>query len=133
MMAQRRGHDQMPPPPAARLRERLLEQVESRERSGDAEGAAALRDIAESWWKEQEAWLAGIRDVLSAHHEINNALVGVRGNAQLVLKDPACRGPEARERLEVVLRESSRIQEATARIRDLKAVLGAPAPRSRAA
>jgi len=132
MMAQRRGPDLLQPP-AARLRERLLEQVESRERSGDAEGAAALRDIAESWWKEQEVWLAGVRDVLSAHHEINNALVGVRGNAQLVLKDPACRGPEARERLEVVLRESSRIQEATARIRDLKAVLGAPAPRSRAA
>jgi nitrogen-specific signal transduction histidine kinase len=74
-----------------------------------------------------------VRDVLGVHHEINNALVGVRGNTQLMLMDPSGPGPGARERLEVVLRESGRIQEATLRLRDLKGVLGSPVPRSDAA
>ena len=132
-MTHRKGLDRLHPPPYALLRERLLEEAVARERAGDSTGAAELREIVESWWREQEAWVARLRDALSVHHEINNALVGVRGNTQLVLKDPGGPGPQARERLEVVLRESSRIQEANLRLRDLKTVLGIPIPSSRAA
>ena len=114
------------PPPYARLRARLLDEVDARERAGDVTTAAALRETLEQWWTEQEAWTQRVRDVLGIHHEINNALVGVRGNTQLMLMNPAGHPPGVREKLEVVLRESGRIQEATARLRDLKAVLGSP-------
>ena len=125
--------ERLGPPPFMRLRERLEEQVEALSRTGDAASATSLRTLVEAWWFEQEAWNARVRDVLGVHHEINNALVGVRGNTQLMLMDPSGFGPGARERLEVVLRESGRIQEATLRLRDLKGVLGSPVPRSDAA
>jgi len=108
------------------LRERLLEQAGERESAGDPVGATALRDTVEAWWGEQQSWNQSVQGVLSLHHEINNALVGVRGNAQLMLMNPVGHTPGVREKLEVVLRESGRIQEATARLRDLKAVLGGP-------
>ena len=127
------GGERLGPPPFFRLHERLAEHVEALERNGDAQGAASLRTLVEAWWFEQEAWNARVRDVLGVHHEINNALVGVRGNTQLMLMDPSGPGPGARERLEVVLRESGRIQEVTLRLRDLKGVLGGPVPRSDAA
>jgi len=124
------GGARLGPPPFLRLHEHLAEQVTAIERAGDPRAAAALRALVEAWWFEQEAWNARVRDVLGVHHEINNALVGVRGNTQLMLMDPSGPGPDARERLEVVLRESGRIQEATLRLRDLKGVLGSPVPRS---
>lgn len=114
------------PPPYERLRARLLDEAGARERAGDIALAAALKETVEQWWAEQEAWTQRVRDVLGIHHEINNALVGVRGNTQLMLMNPAGHAPGVREKLEVVLRESGRIQEATARLRDLKAVLGSP-------
>jgi signal transduction histidine kinase len=114
----------LPAPPWDRLRERLLEQASARESAGDAAAASALRQTVEHWWSEQEMWITQVRDVLGVHHEINNALVGVRGNTQLMLMNPAGHSPGVREKLEVVLRESGRIQEATARLRDLKGVLG---------
>lgn len=125
--------DGLRPPPYERLREWLMEEAGARERAGHAEDAAALRRAVEAWWSEQEAWNARVRDVLGVHHEINNALVGVRGNTQLMLMNPAGQAPGVRERLEVVLRESGRIQEATARLRELKAALGGAVPRPRAA
>jgi nitrogen-specific signal transduction histidine kinase len=114
----------LPAPPWDRLRERLLEQASARETAGDAAAATALRQTVEQWWNEQETWNTQVRDVLGIHHEINNALVGVRGNTQLMLMNPAGHPPGVREKLEVVLRESGRIQEATARLRDLKGVFG---------
>jgi len=127
------GREPLEPPPFARLRERLAEEAASLEQAGEPRAAAALRAITDTWWYEQESWNARVRDVLGVHHEINNALVGVRGNTQLILMDPSGLGPGARERLEVVLRESGRIQEATLRLRDLKGVLGSPFSRSDAA
>jgi nitrogen-specific signal transduction histidine kinase len=53
------------------------------------------------------------------HHEINNALVGVRGHAQLLLHGVGDQ-PRARERLEVILRESARIEKAVRQIRELQ-------------
>jgi signal transduction histidine kinase len=127
------GGERLETPPFVRLRERLVEEAASLDRAGEPRAAAALRAITDAWWFEQESWNARVRDVLGVHHEINNALVGVRGNTQLMLMDPSGPGPDARERLEVVLRESGRIQEATLRLRDLKGVLGSPVSRPDAA
>jgi len=128
---QRRVPGAMPPHRA--LREQLLAEAAAHERAGDAATAQRLRSLVDEWWREQEAWNARVQDALGVHHEINNALVGVRGNTQLMLMNPAGQAPGMRERLEVVLRESGRIQEATVRLRDLKRVLGDPVPRPRAA
>ena len=120
-------------PPYERLRARLEAEAEVLEKEGDPGSAAALRALVVSWWAEQEAWNTRVQDLLGVHHEINNALVGVRGNTQLMLMNPAGQAPGVRERLEVVLRESGRIQEATARLRDLKGVFGRRIPRPHAA
>lgn len=127
------GESTLPPPPWERLQRDLLARADAQEATGDAAGAAALRTLVSEWWNEQESWNARVRDRLGVHHEINNALVGVRGNAQLMLMNPSGLTPGIRERLEVVLRESGRIQEATARLRELKDVLGGSVHRSRAA
>ena len=127
------GTEALPPPPWERLHEQLLELAGANERAGEAAVATALRQIVEQWWNEQESWTARVREALGIHHEINNALVGVRGNTQLMLMNPAGYAPGVREKLEVVLRESGRIQEATARLRGLKAVLGSPVHRPHAA
>lgn len=120
-------------PPWEDLKERLEAEADARASAGDAAGAATLRTLLVRWWDEQQAWNARVRDLLAVHHEINNALVGVRGNAQLLLMNPAVQQPGIRERLEVVLRESSRIQEAAGRIAELKTGLGGGASHSRAA
>lgn len=120
-------------PPYEALRERLLAEAADRERAGDTAAAERLRALVATWWSEQETWNARVQDTLGVHHEINNALVGVRGNTQLMLMNPSGQSPGIRERLEVVLRESGRIEEATVRLRDLKRVLGSPVPRPRAA
>jgi nitrogen-specific signal transduction histidine kinase len=86
--------------------------------------ARALRETLESWWREQLEWNRQTASLLTLHHEINNALVGVRGNAQLLMIGPAGKVPGVRERLEVVIRESERIQQAASRIRGLRAALG---------
>ena len=132
-MERERAMEGLPPPPYERLREQLLEQARAREAAGQLAEAHALRVLVEQWWSEQVTWNQQVRDVLGIHHEINNALVGVRGNTQLMLMNPAGHAPGVREKLEVVLRESGRIQEATARLRDLKAVLGSPIHRPHAA
>jgi len=91
--------------------------------AGDAAGAAVLRMLIEAWWREQEEWDAAACDVLRANHEINNALVGVSGNAQLMLLSPLGQQPKIRERLQVVLRESDRIERAAQRLQTLKVAL----------
>lgn len=120
-------------PPWDALRERLEAEADAAEGRGDHEGAASLRDLAHAWWNDQLAWSNRIAEVLGAHHEINNALVGIRGNAQLLLMNPAVQLPGIRERLEVVLRESGRIQEAAGRLRELKTGYCGPSSASRAA
>lgn len=123
----------LPAPPWEALRGRLAAEAEALERAGQAAAAAALRAAAAAWWHEQSEWNARLAEALGVHHEINNALVGVRGNTQLLLMNAAGAAPGVRERLEVVLRESTRIQEAAARLRELKAVLGGRVPRPHAA
>jgi len=60
---------------------------------------------------------------LSVNHDINNALVGVVGNAQLLGLGPAAALPGVKERLEVIARESRRIKDATLRLSELKQTL----------
>ena len=126
------GADGMTPPWEA-LHARLEAEAVALETAGDPARATALRAIVAEWWERQQAWNARAAATLAVHHEINNALVGVRGNAQLLLMNPAARTPGFRERLEVVLRESSRIQEAAVRIAELKTGIGGGASHQRAA
>lgn len=120
-------------PPWTAFKERLEAEAAALANAGDEAGAASLRALVCGWWNEQQVWDARLMTILSVHHEINNALVGVRGNAQLLMMNPATLQPGVRERLEVVLRESSRIQEAAGRIAELKAGLGGGASHQRAA
>lgn len=120
-------------PPWEALKRRLESEADALASAGDAAGAATIRAAVAGWWNEQQAWNKRMLERLSVHHEINNALVGVRGNAQLLLMNPAAQQPGFRERLEVVLRESSRIQEAAGRIAELKTGLGGGASHQRAA
>ena len=123
----------LPPPPFEDLRDRLEGIAQMLERAGDPVHATSIRDTLAQWAGEQDEWNRQVRETLAVHHEINNALVGVRGNAQLMLMQPAGQVPGVRERLEVVLRESGRIQEATVRLGELKGLLGRPVQRPHAA
>ncbi len=123
----------MPPAPWLALAARLEAQATALERDGHAAAAQALRDVVAEWWAEQQPWDEEASRRLSAHHEINNALVGVRGHAQLLLMGPTGQQPGVRERLEVMLRESVRIQEAAGRLRELKTAFGGPGAPARAA
>jgi signal transduction histidine kinase len=123
----------LPAPPYEALRATLLGRADSLEAEGRSGEAGALRGVVEAWWPEQRAWTDRLAQLLSLHHEINNALVGVRGNAQLLLMGPAGKLPDVRDRLEVLIRESRRIQEAAGRIRELKLALDGPERQSRAA
>jgi len=109
----------VPPPPWNELRERLLGWADEIT-AADPAGAAVLRALVESWWEDQQEWNAALLQELRLHHDINNALVGISGNAQLLLLSPVAQQPSLRERLEVVLRESTRIEYAARRLRALK-------------
>ena len=121
------------PPPFDPLRTRLLALASAMDAGGMPETAAELRKEVETWWAGQQAWNEQLMGLLAVHHEINNALVGVRGNAQLVMLGPGGQVPGVRDRMEVVIRESERIQQLAARLRQLKAALGKPDDTSRAA
>lgn len=121
------------PAPVGALVTRLTGEADAMERAGHAAEAAAVRSALETFGREQAEWSARLAELLGSHHEINNALVGVRGNAQLLLMNPAGQQPGIREKLEVILRESGRIQEAARRLHELKTSFRGDAPHSRAA
>jgi nitrogen-specific signal transduction histidine kinase len=115
----------LPDAPHAALRATVLDVARRLEAAGQIEAAGELCAALESWWQEQSDWTDGLVRQLGVYHDINNALVGVRGNAQLLLMGPAGAVPGARDRLEVVLRESDRIREAAQRLNALKSGLAA--------
>ena len=123
----------LPPAPGAALRARLGSLVESMSATGQQGHAEELRAALDAWSEDQKRWEARLGQLLGVHHEINNALVGVRGNAQLLLMDPAVQSPAVRERLDTVLRESGRIRDAAMRLRELKATIHGTGSSSRAA
>ena len=101
----------------------------------EPEGVAEIKNIAGRARRNlaEELTRMGIDRVLSIHHEINNALVGIRGNTQLLLMAPVAEQPKVRERLEVVLRESTRIKDAAASIRELRLGVAGPGTSAHAA
>jgi signal transduction histidine kinase len=82
-----------------------------------ARQAQALAEQVESW---ESAWRRRVTEVLATHHEMNNALTGVFGNAQLVLLGPASEVPGVRQRLESLLKEAERLRDATAQLKALR-------------
>lgn len=123
----------MLPPPFEPLRARLLSMAQTLEAGGLPDTASELRREVDAWTAGQRAWNERLLGLLEVHHDINNALVGVRGNAQLVMLGPGGQVPGVRDRMEVVIRESERIQQLAARLRQLKTALGDPGDSSRAA
>jgi signal transduction histidine kinase len=123
----------LPPSPNDELKRKLLAIADEQQTGGDPARARQLQVLVASWWDDLARWEARLAQLLGVHHEINNALVGVRGNAQLLLMDPTVQSPVVREKLEVLLRESGRIRDAAARLRELKAALHGPGSSSRAA
>jgi len=105
---------------AAAFRSRMLEFAEEMDAAGAMASAQTLRSSVEAWWQEQNAWQREVSRMLDVHHEINNALVGVRGHAQLLLLGPAASEPKVRDRLEVIIRESERIEKATRQLREIR-------------
>ena len=122
-----------PPPPGAQMRARLTALADGLAGAGQESFAQALCTAIEAWSAEEEGWRQAVVNVLRLHHDITNALVGVRGNTQLLLMSPMAEQAGVRERLEVVLRESARIKDAAHRISELKATLGGSGPVARAA
>ena len=123
----------LPPAPAGALRERLRAFADALEQAGEATRAAELRGVVDGWWEEQRRWEERLGQLLGVHHEINNALVGVRGNTQLLMLSEAAGTPAVRERLEVVIRESGRIRDAAVQLQELKAALHGSGSSPRAA
>ena len=100
--------------------------AELRARAGDAEAARwaeRLDSAATRLAEESDALKRRLLTGLSVNHDINNALVGVVGNAQLLGLGPAAALPGVKERLEVIARESRRIKDATLRLSELKQTL----------
>jgi signal transduction histidine kinase len=88
--------------------------------SGDENAARRARAVADrvSVWEVELR--QSVSDALAMHHEMNNALTGVFGNAQLLLMGPAGQDPGVRKRLESLLHEAERIRDVAARLRDLR-------------
>ena len=122
-----------PAAPYEALRARLLDRAGELVRDGREPEARALRATVDTWWDEQVAWNERVGEVLRVHHDMNNALVGIRGHAQLLLLSPEGQHPQVRTRLEVVMRESNRIREAAAVIESLRGVFKGRGPASHAA
>ena len=123
----------LPQAPHDELKRQLSAIADELQTGGDPARARQLQMLVATWWDELARWEARLAQMLGVHHEINNALVGVRGNAQLLLMDPTVQSAAVREKLEVLLRESGRIRDAAARLRELKAALHGPGTSSRAA
>jgi signal transduction histidine kinase len=99
-----------------------LESLVAALRSGDdARGVAErLEQAGLRLCEESDTLKRKLLSTLSVNHDINNALVGVVGNAQLLGLGPAAALPGVKERLEVIARESNRIKQATLRLSELK-------------
>ena len=120
-------------PAYASLHARMTAALGSLEALGEGPETRELRETIDEWWLAQQRWNEQLSQLFAVHHEINNALVGIRGNAQLIQRSAAAQQPGVKERLEVVIRESQRIQEAVGGFRDAKTALVGPDAASRAA
>jgi len=119
--------------PADGFRQRLHVIANQVAAAGMPESADALRGEIETWWMEQQGREQSLTTLLELHHEINNALVGVRGHAQIMLHGSAASEPKVRDRLEVIIRESGRIEKAAQQVRKISHHLAGFDPASLAA
>jgi signal transduction histidine kinase len=90
---------------------------------GDAESVAQAGEIeaaARRLAEEKDALQRRIFESLAVNHDVNNALVGIFGNAQLLGLGPAAQLPGVADRLAVITREANRIKQAALRIAELK-------------
>jgi signal transduction histidine kinase len=115
----------LPAPPWEAFHDELETLARGLAAAGDETGAARLRAANAAWWERQREWAEAVAQRMRVHHDINNALVGVSGNAQLLMMGPAGQDPRGRERLEVILRESGRIVHAARVLGELRAHLRA--------
>jgi len=120
-------------PPYASLHARIMAALDAAEAKSAGKESRDLREAIEAWWRAQQDWNEQLLHLFGVHHEINNALVGIRGNAQLIQRSATAQQPGVKERLEVVIRESQRIQEAVGSLRDARTALRGPDSASRAA
>jgi len=105
------------PPSPAREASNLAQGLLARGEEDLARQALDLAEHVESWERDLRGRVSA---VLATHHDMNNALTGVFGNAQLVLLGPASEVPGVRQRLETLLREAERLRDATAQLRTLR-------------
>jgi signal transduction histidine kinase len=119
------GFDDLPRP--SQTRELIAVAALVRARCGGrgraAELAERIEEAARAPGRGARRAQAPLLASLSVNHDINNALVGVVGNAQLLSLGPAASLPGVKERLEVIAREANRIKLATLRLSELKQAL----------
>jgi nitrogen-specific signal transduction histidine kinase len=111
----------------------LLDRAGRLARAGREREARALHATVDRWWDGQMAWNEQVAELLRVHHDINNALVGIRGHAHLMMLSPEGHHQQVRTRLEVVMRESNRIRDAVALLEVLRAVFTGQGPAAHAA
>lgn len=118
----------LPEPPWPEFHAELERLAAALAAAGDETGAERLAAATRRWWLAQLDWAQAVAERLRMHHEINNALVGVSGNAQLLMMGQLGTDPRGRERLQVILRESGRITDAARVLGELRAQLKAEVP-----
>ena len=83
----------LPVPPHAALRDAVHSAAAELEAAGRSDEALRLSAAVAEWWQGERDWTGAVARQLTVHHDINNALVGVRGNAQLIMMGPAAAAP----------------------------------------
>jgi signal transduction histidine kinase len=119
------GFDDLPRPShdAELIAVAALVRAGAEDEAARAELAERIEEAARRLAAEHDALKRRLLASLSVNHDINNALVGVVGNAQLLSLGPAASLPGVKERLEVIAREANRIKLATLRLSELKQAL----------
>jgi signal transduction histidine kinase len=116
-------HPEFEPAPRATGDPALLALAARLRARGDAESVACAGQLeveALRLGAERDAALTRVFESLSVNHDVNNALVGIFGNAQLLGLGPAGQLPGVADRLAVITREANRIKQAAQRIAELK-------------
>ncbi len=101
----------------------LLALAERLRARGDAASIALADEIiavARRLGAERDVTVQRMFESLTVNHDVNNALVGIFGNAQLLGLGPAGQIPGVADRLAVITREANRIKQAALRIAELK-------------
>ena len=108
-------------PPEDQLPQVVLEEIAMQlERSSLPRYADQLRGVATRIAAQEREFKDRVREVLAIHHEVNNALTGVLGNAQLLQMSPAAADPATKKRLDALSREAQRIRDIITILREFR-------------